>query len=104
MAWMSSRASGADGATMRLLCGLLAFVLAALQLQLWLGDGGLRELRLLERQLAAQRSVNAGLEQRNRALEIEVVDLKTGLEAVEERARSELGMIEAGETFYLFVD
>ena len=59
---------------------------------------------MLQTELYAQRQINAEIEERNRLLEIEVVELKTGLEAVEERARSELGMIEKGETFYLLLD
>lgn len=64
----------------------------------------MRELNMLQTELDAQRQINAEIEERNRLLEIEVVELKTGLEAVEERARSELGMIEKGETFYLLLD
>lgn len=64
----------------------------------------MRELNMLQTELYAQRQINAEIEERNRLLEIEVVELKTGLEAVEERARSELGMIEKGETFYLLLD
>ena len=59
---------------------------------------------MLQTELYAQRQINAEIEERNRLLEIEVVELKTGLEAVVERARSELGMIEEGETFYLLLD
>ena len=55
-------------------------------------------------ELTAQRAANAELEQRNQYLEIEVLDLKNGLEAVEERARSELGMIGERETFYLIIE
>ena len=64
----------------------------------------MRELNMLQTELDAQSQINAEIEERNRLLEIEVVELKTGLEAVEERARSELGMIEKGETFYLLLD
>lgn len=64
----------------------------------------MRELNMLQTELDAQRQINAEIEERNRLLEIEVVELKTGLEAVEERARSELGMIEEGEIFYLLLD
>ena len=64
----------------------------------------MRALNMLQTELDAQRQINAEIEERNRLLEIEVVELKTGLEAVEERARSELGMIEEGETFYLLLD
>ena len=75
-----------------------------MQFQLWFGEDGIRTLNLVEEELAQQKNINAKFEDRNRLLEIEVVDLKTGLEAIEERARSELGMIEEGETFYLIVD
>jgi cell division protein FtsB len=75
-----------------------------MQFQLWLGDDSVRTLNLLNEELVAQEDINTALEERNRLLEVEVIDLKTGLEAVEERARSELGMIEEGETFYLLVD
>lgn len=74
-----------------------------LQYRLWLGDDSVRTLNMVELELAEQRVNNEQLEQRNRLVEIEVLDLKNGLEAVEERARSELGMIEKGETFYLLV-
>lgn len=89
---------------MKIIYGLLAVFVLIFQYQLWLGSDGLRSLNMLEAELDSQREVNARLEERNRLLEIEVVDLKTGLEAVEERARSELGMIEEGEIFYLLVD
>jgi len=62
-----------------------------------------RSLNMLETELQAQRAGNEELEQRNKLVEIEVLDLKNGLEAVEERARSELGMIEQGETFYMIL-
>mgnify|MGYP001457510382 CR=1 FL=1 len=75
-----------------------------MQFQLWLGEDSVRTLNLLNEELVAQKDINTQLEERNRLLEVEVIDLKTGLEAVEERARSELGMIEEGETFYLLVD
>ena len=61
-------------------------------------------LNLLEVELEAQHNVNEDLTERNLLLEIEVLDLKNGLEAVEERARSELGMIKDGEVFYLLIE
>jgi cell division protein FtsB len=75
-----------------------------LQFQLWLGEGSVRSLSLLESELDDQQAANADLQARNRLLEIEVVDLKNGLEAVEERARSELGMIGDDEVFYLIIE
>ena len=79
-------------------------MIAVLQFQLWIGDDSVRSLNLLENQVAEQKSINMSLEDRNKKLEIEIVDLKTGFEAIEERARSELGMIEQGETFFLIVE
>ena len=79
-------------------------MIAVLQFQLWIGDDSVRSLNLLEGQVAEQKSINMSLEDRNKKLEIEIVDLKTGVEAIEERARSELGMIEQGETFFLIVE
>lgn len=88
---------------MKILFGFLGFVFIVLQYKLWLGEDSVRTLNILEAEVQAQRDLNQDLEQRNRLVEIEVLDLKNGLEAVEERARSELGMIEKGETFYLLV-
>jgi len=88
---------------MKILLGFLGFAFITLQYQLWLGEGSVRTLNRLELEVQAQRANNEELEQRNTLVEIEVLDLKNGLEAVEERARSELGMIEKGETFYLLV-
>ena len=89
---------------MKVLYGFLIIVFLNFQFKLWLGEDSVRELNMLQTELDAQRQINAEIEERNRLLEIEVVELKTGLEAVEERARSELGMIEKGETFYLLLD
>ena len=89
---------------MKALYGFLIIVFLIFQFQLWLGEDSVRGLNMLQTELDAQRQFNIELKERNRLLEIEVVELKTGLEAVEERARSELGMIEEGETFYLLLD
>ncbi|MDP6416775.1 MAG: septum formation initiator family protein [Gammaproteobacteria bacterium] len=89
---------------MKILYALLGLVFVTLQYQLWLGDDSVRALNLLQDELQIQHAANQELVQRNRLLQIEVVDLKNGLEAVEERARSELGMIGKGETFYLLID
>ena len=79
-------------------------VLVALQAKLWWGEGGLREARELDVRVSDQRAENARLQQRNDALTAEVEDLKSGEAAVEDRARSELGMIKPGETFYRVVE
>ena len=89
---------------MKALYGFLIIVFLIFQFQLWLGEDSVRGLNMLQTELDAQRQFNIELKERNRLLEIEVVELKTGLEAVEERARSELGMIEKGEAFYLLLD
>jgi len=85
---------------MRFVIVTLIAVLALLQARLWLSDGGLREVWRLESEVARRMDDNAKLAARNSALEAEVRDLKQGLAAAEERARTELGMIQAGETFY----
>lgn len=88
--------------------GLLLLVLAALlawlQYRLWFGKGGEREVEALQQQVTQQARDNGGLQQRNAILAAEVRDLKSGEAAIEERARSELGMIKPGETFYRVVD
>ncbi len=85
---------------MRLLAVAFVALIAALQYPMWLGKGGWLQVRELDRQIVAQRTVNAGLKQRNDALDAEVRDLKSGYEAIEERARSELGMIRQDEVFF----
>ncbi len=67
---------------------------------MWLGKGGWLQVREFDRQLAAQRDANAKLKLRNDALDADVRDLKTGFEAIEERARSELGMVKQDEVFF----
>ena len=84
---------------MRFLPLILLALIAAIQYPLWLGKGGWFRVWALERQLDEQRQTNAGLLARNAALDAEVRDLKSGGDAVEERARSELGMIRADEVF-----
>jgi len=84
---------------MKWLTWLLVALLILLQYPLWLGKGGLLRVWELERQVAAQREVNQSLESRNAALDAEVRDLKSGFEAIEERARYELGLIKEGEIF-----
>ncbi len=85
---------------MRLLLLVLVTVLVLLQARLWLSDGGLREVWRLESEVERRTEDNDRLAARNAALEAEVKDLKQGLAAAEERARTELGMVGPGETFY----
>ena len=79
-------------------------ILAVLHYQIWFGKSSMRSINALEDQLAQQEAENSALEERNHQMEVEVLDLKNGLEAVEERAREELGLIGEDETFYLIVE
>ena len=83
---------------------VLAIVLALLQYRFWFGQGNWRQVQELRAQVAEQKLENQKLLRRNRALAAEVQDLKSGVDAVEERARNEMGMIKSGETFYRVVD
>jgi cell division protein FtsB len=85
---------------MRLLALVLVVLIAALQWPLWAGKGGWMRVWELDQQLKAQRETNDRLRARNATLEAEVRDLKTGYDAIEERARSELGMIKQDEVFF----
>ena len=85
---------------MRILAIIFALLILALQYPMWLGKGGWLQVRELDRQVQAQRQANAELKARNAALDADVRDLKQGYEAIEERARSELGMIRKDEVFF----
>lgn len=89
---------------MRWLVLVLVVVLLGLQYRLWFGEGSLAQKAGLEQQVAEQTARNERLAERNRVLAEEVTGLKSGLDAVEERARSDLGMIKEDETFFLVVD
>ncbi|HED18701.1 MAG TPA: cell division protein FtsB [Gammaproteobacteria bacterium] len=89
---------------MRWLIWLLVVLLVLLQYKLWVGDGSFAEVWDLYQQVEAQREENQQLHERNQALEAEVQDLKQGLEAIEERAREELGMVKKGEIFYQVIE
>jgi cell division protein FtsB len=81
---------------MKVLMSALVLVLVVLQYKLWVGEGSVAQLRDLEAQVEVQEQENLVLAERNQVLEGEVLDLKTGLDAVEERARSEFGMVKEG--------
>ncbi len=83
---------------------MLALLFGWLQYRLWFSEGSWGEVTGLQKQVAHQKRDNEGLRERNNALAAEVEDLKSGEEAVEERARSELGMIKPGEKFYRVVE
>ena len=86
-----------------LLVGLVA-LLVVLQYRLWFADGSLAEKRRLELQVEEQSRVNRQLLERNAVLEREVLELQTGNQGVEQRAREKLGLVREGETFYQVVD
>jgi len=83
---------------------LLIFLLLGLQYRLWFGEVNVRDIWDLNAKIELQQSINQELSQRNSELEAEVVDLKKGQAALEERARSELGMVRDGETFFQLVE
>lgn len=83
---------------------LLLALFVALQVKLWIGDGGVRGIHALRQSVGAQKAENAELEKRNQALAADVTDLKRGQNAVESRARNNLGLIKPGEVFYQVID
>lgn len=89
---------------MRLLTLVLAALIALIQYPLWLGKGSWLRVWEVDQQIKAQRAINQRLHARNSALDAEVRDLKQGLEAIEERARSELGMVKHDEIFFQLVE
>jgi cell division protein FtsB len=80
------------------------FLFVLLQFKLWFGEGSMKDVWTLDDAIAVQAAENAQLKERNQTLAAEVADLKQGYEAIEERARYDLGMIKEGETFYQVVD
>lgn len=89
---------------MKKLVVFLLVLLGFLQFQLWLKPGGIRQTRELREAISFQTQENKALSTRNRRLQLEVSDLKTGVVAIESRARRDLGMIRDDETFFQFVD
>jgi cell division protein FtsB len=83
---------------------LLIVLLGYLQYQLWFGDGSVQDVWELHQEVEMQRQENLELRERNAALQAEVTDLQQGLDAIEEHAREDLGMVKKGETFYQVVE
>ncbi|MFO7647050.1 MULTISPECIES: cell division protein FtsB [Halomonas] len=79
---------------------VLVVLLALLQYRLWLGEGGIRDLGMVRERVALLEEANKPLRDRNARLAAEVVDLKTGLDAIEERGRSDIGMVRTDEQFF----
>ncbi|MFT5396254.1 MAG: cell division protein FtsB [Gammaproteobacteria bacterium] len=89
---------------MKLATALFVILLTLLQYRLWFGNGSLTEVHHLQDQISKVEQENESLKERNLSLAAEVHDLKQGHDAIEERARSEMGMIKYDETFYQIVD
>lgn len=101
---MPMQAHRLGGSTMKVLVSVLVLLFLILQFNLWVGEGSFSQLRDLDAQVEVQEVENLTLAERNQELEGEVVDLKEGQDAIEERARSEFGMVKEGETLYIIVD
>lgn len=89
---------------MKIIIVILLVLLVMLQYQVWRGEGGIPEVVKLDNETATAQQNVEQLQERNKALEAEVLDLKTGLEAIEERARNDLGMIRKDEVYYQVVE
>ena len=87
-----------------LVLSVLGMMLLGLQARLWFGEGSLRHVHSLENQVAELQRENAVLRERNELMDAEVRDLKQGLDAIEEIARKDLGMIRKGETFFIVTE
>lgn len=89
---------------MRWLLGVLCFLLVVLQYRLWIAQGSFAEQQRLKGQVQEFTQVNEELRQRNSVLEREVLELQTGKQGVEQRAREQLGLVREGETYYQLLD
>jgi cell division protein FtsB len=88
---------------MRYLVIVLLVLLGYLQYRLWMAEGGFVDVARLNKEIARQERENAALRERNRVLLAEVESLKQGVDTLEERARTDMGMVKEGETFFLFL-
>ena len=88
---------------MKLVWSLMLLVIIGLQYRLWIGNGSYSEVWMLQEKVAQQTAKNKLLEDRNNLLNEEVLDLKSGYAAIEERARFNMGMIKENESFYMVV-
>jgi len=89
---------------LRFLLALLLLIFLALQYRLWVGEGSYAEVRHLQQEIANKKAELQRMEKENQELRAEIEDLKKGLEAIQERARSELGMIKEGETYFQIIE
>lgn len=89
---------------MKKLLAVLVILFVALQYRLWIGEGSMAHAQRLEHEIALQRNINEQLIERNRVLDVEVKELKTGLDTIEERARHDIGLIKRDETFFMILE
>lgn len=89
---------------MKILIAVLMLIFIGLQYRLWIGEGSFADITRLGQQVSVQEMENADLEDRNALLMNEVEELQTGMDAIEEHARNELGLIKEGETFFLIIE
>jgi cell division protein FtsB len=89
---------------MKWLLGVLIILLVVLQYRLWIGEGSLAHAHRLENEVKLQKAENERMQERNRIMDVEVEELKSGLDTIEERARNDIGLIKKDETFFMIVD
>lgn len=89
---------------MKWLLGVLIILLVVLQYRLWIGEGSLAHAHRLENEVKLQKAENERMQERNRIMDVEVEELKSGLDTIEERARNDIGLIKKDETFFMIMD
>lgn len=89
---------------MRWIIAILILIILGLQYRLWFGEGSVEQIVQLQREIDKQKIENANLEERNRVLMAQIKELKEGMESIEAKARTDMGMIKEGETFYFITD
>ena len=89
---------------MKWIIGILLILLVVLQYRLWIGEGSLAHAHRLEGNIKVQQAENDRMCERNRILDVEVDELKTGLDTIEERARNDIGLIKKDETFFMILE
>ena len=89
---------------MKWIVAILILVILGLQYRLWFGEGSVEQIVQLQREMEKQKAENADLQERNRVLMAQIRELKEGTESIEAKARTDMGMIKEGETFYFITD
>lgn len=89
---------------MKWVVAVLLLIILGLQYRLWFGEGSVEQIIQLQREIEKQKIENAALQERNRALLAQIRELKEGTEGIEDKARTDIGMIKEGETFYFITD